>query len=139
MIKNFHEFDLKIAESNYTFTADDLSLYERSLLQTTVILWDVKAFSKAHDIINIRLGCKLPHYIVRQVFVEDLDLALELINGTLNDTWSRNLFLGSITKKIGAGNLPAFGENNEAVNDFRKRLAASVRLFGGQILVNHES
>lgn len=134
MISNFDEFYQAIKDSDYEMTAENLSMAESTILKVLVATADDEQIKPAHDVLSNYFGLVLPHQQLVEILQADLDLAMEVFTGGISDTCQRDILINTVTRKIGAGVWPCYGDSREYSKKFFEELPAHVEKVGGKMV-----
>lgn len=104
----------------------------RSFLQAEVKSWVDEKFDLAHRVCR-RYGFDVPTEFLRELSVEDLDVAEELFNESLMDTSARDAMLSSLCSKLGIRSWPTYGEGEKVFEAFLDLLGEKLNGIGGAL------
>lgn len=114
MINSFEEFEKQyLADDNdkckYDFI-DSLTEEEIEALQKEVANWTEKEMSEGLRVLSDYYALKVPVDFLKQLCVEDLDLAFEIYSEGISDTCQRTILVNRVLRHIGVGSWPTYGE-----------------------------
>lgn len=134
MITNFPEFLAAKRASNWSLTAEDLDQQEAGALMANIQTWDESTFKVANDQLHDWFGLEVPMSLLKEVAMDDLDLAEEIYSGGVGDTCQREILIDSVLKKMGLRNWPINIEGEKVAEDFLNQLHAVAPTFGVKIV-----
>lgn len=133
MITNFQEFYQAIKDSDYTMTADNLSLAEQTLLRV-LVAGASEELVPAEDVLSDYFGIQIPRSLLSEILQNDLDLAMETFTNGISDTCQRDILITAVLKRLGAPDWPTYGDGKEASEKFFKALPEFVEKAGGKMV-----
>ena len=134
MITNFPEFLAAKRASNWSLTAEDLDQQEVGALMANIQTWDESAFKVANDQLYDWFGLEVPMSLLKEVAMDDLDLAEEIYSGGVGDTCQREILIDSVLKKMGLRNWSINIEGKKVAEDFLNQLHTVAPTFGVKIV-----
>ena len=134
MIKNFDEFYQAIKDSDYTLSAENLSIAEQMILKVMVSIGTDEQLMPAADVLHDYYGIEIPHETLVGLLQENLDLAMEVFTGGICDTCQRELLIDALLRKINAPDWPCNGDGPEVFNSFISILSERLERVGGKMV-----
>lgn len=121
MIESFDELEQAYKNNEYEEfhrILQSLSEIEVKALRHEIDTWD-NHYIDVGNMLDCYFGIEqVPKQILKEMFYEDLDLALEIHNGCTTDTMVRELLIDALMKKIGCTQYPTYGDSSIRVSQF---------------------
>lgn len=131
MIKHFDDFLKKVKDSNFTFAAENLNEFEQTILEAHVMTWTSAELEPAVDVLADYFNIHVPESLLRKVLRNNLDLASEVYDNSVNDTCQREKLVDAVLTAIGCRNWPINCEGDEAYKLFCSELSFKLKANGG--------
>lgn len=132
MITTFEGFLKAKDDSDWEFSADNLSVAEQTILKTVVAMWSDDDLKPAIDVLSDYFGITVPNSVLIEIFQKDLELAMENATGGIRDTCQRDILGDAVLKRAGYRSWPMYGEGTKAYEQFIEGLNSALAKIGGE-------
>lgn len=131
-IDNFEKLESALEEADYDF---DAVLNQESIeaLKAVVATWGEDELKNGHAVLEYYYSMKIPSQMLKEILIENIELAYEVYTDGIRDTCQRELIVDTTLRYMGLRSWPLNGEGDNVMKDFVEALNEKASQFNVEV------
>ena len=131
-IDNFEKIEAALEEVDYDWDAI-LTPENIDSLKNVVASWSEPELKNGHAVLDDYYSIKIPSQMLKEILIQDIELAYEVYTDGIRDTCQRELMVDATLRYMGLRSWPINGEGDKVMKDFVAELKEKSSKFGVEV------